>query len=95
MNETAELVNKLLVWITPTVMSIASALATWRIWIHSMGIMNAKNVEAKKEEWKSIGWVIGALAIIILAGTIVLVLKNDIVRQYVNNTMISPFWIVS
>lgn len=92
MSETADLVNKLIMGITPTIMVITCALATWRIWIHGMGIMNAKNVETKKEEWKAIYWVIGALVVIILAGTIVLVLKDDIVRHYVNNTVINSIF---
>lgn len=49
MNETVELVNKLILIITPIVMTIFISWASWCIISHATAMMSAKTIEAKKK----------------------------------------------
>ncbi|WP_338987880.1 hypothetical protein [Spiroplasma endosymbiont of Dasysyrphus albostriatus] len=52
MNETVELVNKLILIITPIVMTIFISWASWCIISHATAMMSAKTIEAKKRAKK-------------------------------------------
>lgn len=89
MNETVELVNKLILIITPIVMTIFISWASWCIISHATAMMSAKTIEAKKEQRNAIIFNLCALALGLLAPVIVLALRHTIANSFVTNSVIN------